>query len=76
LEDIMIKNMGTVDRVVRTASAFVIGILILNGTISGTLGDILGIFALIFLVTSAIGFCPLYLPFKFSTRGQELTSKG
>jgi hypothetical protein len=29
---------------------------------------ILGIFAVAFLVTSLVSFCPLYVPFKFSTR--------
>jgi len=29
---------------------------------------ILGILAAIFLITSAIGFCGLYVPFKISTR--------
>ncbi|MEK7670936.1 MAG: DUF2892 domain-containing protein [Bacteroidota bacterium] len=27
----------------------------------------LGLLAIIFLATGAIGFCPLYLPFKIST---------
>jgi hypothetical protein len=63
----MTKNMGTADRVIRTIAALVIGVLLLNETISGTLGIILGLLAIIFLVTSAISFCPLYMPFKIST---------
>ncbi len=63
----MTKNMGTADRVIRTIAALVIGVLLLNETISGTLGIILGLLAIIFLATGAIGFCPLYLPFKIST---------
>jgi hypothetical protein len=63
----MKKNMGTADRVIRTLAAVVIGILLLTGQISGTLATVLGIFAVGFLLTSAISFCPLYLPFKIST---------
>jgi len=64
----MKKNMGTVDRVIRVLLAVVVAVLYLTGTISGTLAIILGIIALIFLLTSLFGFCPLYAPFKFSTK--------
>lgn len=64
----MPKNMGTADRVIRTIIALIIGVLMLKGTISGTLGIVLGVFAIIFLATSAISFCPLYAPCKISTR--------
>jgi hypothetical protein len=63
----MKKNMGTADRAIRTIAAMVIGILLLTGQISGTLATVLGIFAVVFLLTSAVGFCPLYFPFKIST---------
>ena len=33
----------------------------------GTTGTLIGIIGLIPLVTGLVGFCPLYLPFKFST---------
>ncbi len=64
----MVKNMGTTDRVVRVVVAAIIAILYFANVISGTLAIILGILALIFLATSVVGFCPLYVPFKFSTR--------
>ena len=64
----MVKNMGTVDRIVRVVIAAIIAILYFTNVISGALAIILGIVALIFLATSAVGFCPLYVPFKFSTR--------
>jgi hypothetical protein len=64
----MIKNMGTVDRVVRVLLAVLVAVLYLTGNISGTAAIILGILALIFLLTSLVGFCPLYAPFKFSTK--------
>ncbi len=66
----MKKNMGTLDRLIRVLLAIVVLILYLAGAISGIAAIILGIFALIFIVTSAVGFCPLYAPFKISTIGK------
>ncbi|HAR45483.1 MAG: hypothetical protein A2072_06335 [Nitrospirae bacterium GWC1_57_7] len=71
----MKMNMGTVDRAVRTGAAVVIGILLLIGTLSGTVAIVLGIFAIVFLLTSAVGFCPAYYPFGFSTRKKETGGK-
>ena len=67
----MVKNMGSVDRIVRVLLALVVAILYFTGVISGTLALILGILALVFLLTSLISFCPLYLPFKISTTKKE-----
>ncbi len=63
----MIKNMGSADRLIRILVALVIGILLLTGTLTGILAIILGAFAVIFLLTSFVSFCPLYYPFKIST---------
>jgi len=62
------KNMGTLDRIVRLVIAAVIAVLYFTGTLSGLAAIILGILALIFVVTSLVGFCPLYVLFGFSTR--------
>jgi len=62
------KNMGTVDRIIRIALALVLVGLIVTGTISGVLAVIFGILAAVFAVTSVFSFCPLYFPFKLSTR--------
>jgi len=63
----MLKNMGTVDKAIRILVAVVIGILYFTNQISGVAAIILGFFAVIFLLTSFVSFCPLYAPFKFST---------
>ncbi|MCK5640076.1 MAG: DUF2892 domain-containing protein [Gammaproteobacteria bacterium] len=63
----MKKNMGTLDRIIRTILALGIMALYFTGNISGTLAIILGIITVIFLLTSIISFCPAYLPFKIST---------
>lgn len=61
-------NMGTVDRVVRVAIALLIAALYFMNIISGTVAIILGVLAIVFVLTSMVSFCPLYLPFKLSTR--------
>jgi Na+(H+)/acetate symporter ActP len=63
----MKKNMGLIDRTVRTILAIVIAILYFTNQITGAAAIILGLFAVIFLVTSFMSFCPLYVPFKLST---------
>ena len=67
----MKKNMGTIDKVIRILVAVVVAVLYFTHVISGTLGIILLALAAIFVVTSLISFCPLYLPFGLSTRKKE-----
>jgi len=63
----MKKNMGTIDRVIRISLAIVVIVFYLNGSITGVAAIILGIVAFVFIVTSLIGFCPLYAACKIST---------
>jgi hypothetical protein len=72
----MTKNMGNADRAIRTLLAVAIIVLYLTDTISGTLAIILGIVAIAFLVTSLVGWCPAYVPFRLSTckRSTDSTS--
>jgi hypothetical protein len=64
-------NMGIIDRGVRILLAVVVMVLIASGLLSGAAAVLLGIFAFIFALTSFVGFCPLYLPFRFNTREQK-----
>lgn len=64
----MKANMGNVDRVLRAIIAAVIAILFFTKVIAGTLGIVLMVLGAVFLLTSFISFCPLYLPFGISTR--------
>lgn len=64
----MKQNMGTVDRILRIVAALAVGALYAMGVISGTVAIVLGVLAVVFIATSFIGFCPLYLPFGLSTR--------
>jgi hypothetical protein len=64
----MTKNMGTTDRIVRILLALLVLGLYLVDRISGLTAAILGIFAVVFLLTSFVAFCPLYVPLKLSTK--------
>lgn len=60
-------NVGGVDRIFRIVLGLV---LIVAGFffLSGTVGTIVAVVGFIPLLTGLVGWCPLYLPFKFSTR--------
>jgi hypothetical protein len=64
----MKKNMGTFDRIIRVLLAIVFAYLYFSGTVSGALGIILLVLGVVFVLTSIFSFCPLYVPFKFSTK--------
>lgn len=64
----MKKNMGNLDKVIRVLVAILILVLYLTNEISGTTSIILLILAGVFILTSFISFCPLYLPFGISTK--------
>ena len=60
--------MGTLDKAIRVLVAILIGVLYFTGAISGLVATILLVLGGIFILTSFISFCPLYLPFGISTR--------
>ncbi len=64
----MKQNMGPVDRVARAIIALVLLALSLTSTITGLISTIAIVLAVVLILTAAVGFCPLYLPFKFTTR--------
>lgn len=63
-------NVGTTDRIVRAVLGVVLIALYLLNMVSGALGVILLVLGIVFLATSLVSFCPLYLPFKISTKGK------
>lgn len=63
----MKANMGKIDKLVRVAIAVLIAGLFFTNKISGTLGIVLLTLAVVFVFTSLVSFCPLYLPFGIST---------
>lgn len=52
--------MGSADRVIRTVLAIMVAVLYATHVISGTIGLILLVVALVFLLTSFFSSCPLY----------------
>ena len=67
-------NMGSPDRIVRILIAIIIAVLLFTNVLQGALAVILGIIAIIFIVTSVIGFCPLYVSFGMSTKKHTKSS--
>lgn len=63
----MKKNVGNADSIIRILFFIVVVALYFTDTITGTTAIIIGLFAIIFLVTGIAKFCPLYWPFKIST---------
>lgn len=67
----MQPNMGTLDRVMRLIAAAIVIVLYFMNVISGGVAIALLVFAGIFILTSIISFCPLYLPFGISTKAKK-----
>jgi hypothetical protein len=68
----MKKNMGSIDRMVRVLAAISIIVLYSLDVFNGTVGVVLLALAAIFCLTGIVGFCPLYWPFHFSTKGKKV----
>ena len=67
----MKRNMGSADRIIRILVAVAIIALYFTNQINGTLAIALLALSAIFILTSFVSFCPLYLPFGISTRGKK-----
>jgi hypothetical protein len=63
----MLKNLGTVDRQVRLVAAVVLAGVALFAA-NGALAWVLGLVAVVLAATSALGTCPAYALFGFTTR--------
>lgn len=63
----MKKNIGSIDRTLRIIIAAVLVILYFTNVVTGTFGIVLLVVAGIFLVTSFVGTCGLYIPFGINT---------
>jgi hypothetical protein len=63
----MKKNVGSTDKIVRVALAAVFAWLYFSGMVTGVLGLALLLLGGIFVLTSAIGFCPIYALVGLST---------
>jgi len=64
---VMKKNMGNTDKGIRILVAISVALLYYFNVIEGTLAYVLLGLATVFLLTSLISFCPLYVPFGIRT---------
>jgi len=68
----MSRNMGSIDRLLRAfvvaPVAIVVAVVVGAGSVAGI---VLLAIAAIMLATAAVGFCPLYKPFKIDTRSRR-----
>ena len=67
----MKRNMGSADRVIRVLMAAVVAVLYFTNQLSLVAAIILGVLAVIFVITSIVGFCPLYLLFGISSKKKQ-----
>ena len=63
----MKKNMGYTDKKIRVTVAIAFAILYFTGVITDLFGLALLVLGVVFLLTSLVSFCPLYVPFGIST---------
>ncbi len=64
----MKRNMSNIDRLIRAIVAVLLVYLYIGGLVTGAFGIILVVLGVILLITSVLGFCPIYALLKFSTR--------
>ena len=66
--------MGGADRIIPILLAAVFAYLYFGGIVTGTWGIVLLVLGGVFVLTSLVGFCPLYAPFGISTCPAKRTS--
>jgi hypothetical protein len=71
----MKRNLGRWDRTLRLAAALVIAVLLIAGVLKGAAAVVLAILAAIFVITTFVGFCPLYVPLGVDTKGKGGTPR-
>lgn len=63
----MKRNLSNIDRIIRVVLAAVFAYLYFGGILPGTLGLVLFVLGLVFVLTSIMSFCPIYAMLKLST---------
>jgi uncharacterized membrane protein len=64
----MKANLAVLDRILRLVLVAAIAVLYFVGVLPTVAAIILGVLALVFLVTSIVGWCPLYALLGISTK--------
>lgn len=55
------------DKLIRSLLAVVVAYFIYNGTLTGVVAVLAGVFSVVFLLTSVVSFCPLYILLGINT---------
>jgi hypothetical protein len=63
----MKQNVGATDKIIRILLAIVFAALYITNVVTGTLGIVLLVVAVVFAATALVGFCPLYALFGLNT---------
>jgi hypothetical protein len=63
--------MGTIDKVIRILVAVLVVILYFTNIISGTPGIILLALSAVLVVTTVLGFCPIWMALGLSTSKKD-----
>jgi len=64
----MKKNMAIADRIFRVVLVALVAVLYFSHVLSPVAAIILGVLAVVFLLTSIVGTCPIYLLLGISTK--------
>jgi hypothetical protein len=64
----MKTNMAILDRILRVLLVALVAVLFFTGVLSPVAAIILGVLAVVFLLTAVVGFCPLYRLLGISTK--------
>jgi Inner membrane protein YgaP-like, transmembrane domain len=63
----MKKNVGSTDKIIRILLAVLFAIFIFTNVVTGWLAIVLGILAVVFLLTALLNFCPIWFGLKINT---------
>jgi len=64
----MKTNMGNIDKVIRIVAAILVAYLVYTDFLVGIPAIILSVLAIVFVLTSMVGVCPLYLSLGINTK--------
>lgn len=67
--------MGSPDRIIRVLATIVFAVLYFTGTLIGTWGVVLLVLGGVFVLTSFVGFCPLYALIGMNTCPSKSSNK-
>lgn len=63
----MNRNLSNLDRILRVVIAALFAYLYFAGVVTGTLGIVLLVLGIVFVLTAVLSFCPIYAMFKLSS---------